>query len=100
MANLAVALVGEKNGRRGLPAASRTAARRSSTAARFRCGKGGEVGPERFSGWRESLPGGCSGRRMAGGVLPTVTRGGGGRVNGDGVASAGIRWRLGAGEHE
>jgi hypothetical protein len=42
------------------------------------------VGLERFSGWRGSLPGGCSGRRMAGGVLPTVTRGGGGRVNGDG----------------
>jgi hypothetical protein len=58
------------------------------------------VGLERFSGWRGSLLGGCSGRSMAGGVLPTVTRGGGGRVNGDGVASAGIRWRLGVGEHE
>jgi hypothetical protein len=58
------------------------------------------VGLERFTGWRGSLPWGCSGRRMAGGVLPTVTRGGGGRVNGDGGPSAGIRWRLGAGEHE
>jgi hypothetical protein len=38
------------------------------------------VGLERFSGWRGSLPGGCSGWRMAGGVLPTVTRGGGDRL--------------------
>jgi hypothetical protein len=33
----------------------------TSTAAKFRCGKGGEVVLERFSGWRGSLPGGCSG---------------------------------------
>jgi hypothetical protein len=33
-----------------LPAASRIGRKRRSTAAKFRCGKGGEVGLERFSG--------------------------------------------------
>jgi hypothetical protein len=50
MANLGVALVGEENGRRVASRGEQDRRQRSSTAARFRCGKGGEVVLERFSG--------------------------------------------------
>jgi hypothetical protein len=60
-----------EDGRRGTPHGDpRWRWKNTSTAAKFRCGKGGEVGLERFSGWRGSLPGGCSGRGRGDGSGP------------------------------
>jgi hypothetical protein len=64
-------LVWAEDGRKdGLHESPKRRRRNTSTTVKFWCRKGGEVGLERFSGWRGSLPGGCSGHGRGDGGSP------------------------------
>jgi hypothetical protein len=46
-----------RTGGKWIPEVNRIGGKKSSTVTRFRYGKDGEVGLERFIGWRRILPG-------------------------------------------
>jgi hypothetical protein len=80
MANLGVALVGEENGRRVASRDEQDWRREELDGGEVPVREGRRGGAREVQWVTRKLARGCSGRRMAGGVLPTVTRGGGGRA--------------------